>query len=239
MAFNYTHWASIIGNTSTSTTAKGIFGLRNNLTPPVTGPTVIGQSFGGGYYVGQISTTANGVATHYLIISGRTAGQSGTLAWLVQSGWSPDYLSTIDGPTNTTNLYNWGYWGINNNDPGGWLNTYKASTGINDWYYPASLEMDVIYYNIKPNTNSNSTSVGINAYAVPQRSSNYTTTVPAQNIVTSEAQLSSNTYYWTSTTISGDASTETALDSNTGGRLNVGVTNTGFAVCRPIRRIAV
>jgi hypothetical protein len=31
-------------------------------------PTTIGQAFGGGFYAGQISTTANSVATHYLIV---------------------------------------------------------------------------------------------------------------------------------------------------------------------------
>ena len=40
--------------------------LGSSFAPP---PTVIGQAYGGGFYAGQISTTANGVATHYLIIA--------------------------------------------------------------------------------------------------------------------------------------------------------------------------
>jgi hypothetical protein len=32
-------------------------------------PTVIGQAFGGGFYAGDISTTANSVATHYLVLA--------------------------------------------------------------------------------------------------------------------------------------------------------------------------
>ena len=38
-------------------------------------PTVIGQSFGGGYYGGQISVAGNGVASHYLVVAPVSSGQ--------------------------------------------------------------------------------------------------------------------------------------------------------------------
>jgi hypothetical protein len=40
----------------------------NSVTPAVPGPSVIGQSFGGGFYAGQISTAGNRVADYYIIV---------------------------------------------------------------------------------------------------------------------------------------------------------------------------
>ena len=55
--------------------------------------------------------------------------------------------------------------------------------GYSDWYLPARFEMEILYYNLKPTTQSNSTGFGANSYAVPSRSSNYTSGDPAQTSV--------------------------------------------------------
>jgi hypothetical protein len=76
----------------------------NNFYGKSNAPTVIGQVFGGGYYAGQISTTANGVATHYLIVAPKASGQANRV-------WYPGYVSipgatsVIQGPTNTDAMF--------------------------------------------------------------------------------------------------------------------------------------
>jgi hypothetical protein len=72
---------------------------------------------------------------------------------------------------------------------------------------PATNELEVCYYNLKPTTVSNNTSSGINANAVPARASNYTSGTPAQ---TSSADFQDTgaedfaaNYYWSSTEYSG------------------------------------
>ena len=46
--------------------------------PAQSGFPNIGDSYQGGYYAGSISHTANGVATHALIVAPRASGASGT-----------------------------------------------------------------------------------------------------------------------------------------------------------------
>ena len=80
---------------------------------------------------------------------------------------------------------------------------------------PARAELEICYFNLKPAdtaTEPNITSQGINAYAVPARGSNYTTTNPAQTASgisfragESEAWDPAFIIYWSST--SADATT--------------------------------
>jgi hypothetical protein len=76
--------------------------------------------------------------------------------------------------------------------------------GHSDWYLPARYELDIAYYHLKPSTTLNNTSWGINDYSVPKRTSNNTSTDPAQTSVTafqattgSEAFIAGN--HWAST----------------------------------------
>ena len=52
--------------------------------------------------------------------------------------------------------------------------------GYSDWYLPARYELDIAYENLKPTTDSNSTSWGVNPYSVPERTVNRTAGAPAQ-----------------------------------------------------------
>jgi len=78
--------------------------------------------------------------------------------------------------------------------------------GFSDWYMPARNELEVCYYNLKPTTVLNNTTVGINPNAVPARARNYTAGTPAQttaaDFITStgaQAFLAVSPDYWSST----------------------------------------
>ena len=48
------------------------------ITPTQPIPAVIGEAFGGGYFAGYISHTADGNPTHALIVAPRATGATGT-----------------------------------------------------------------------------------------------------------------------------------------------------------------
>lgn len=148
-------------------------GLRAAATPPA---IPIGTSMEGGFFAGYISHTANGVATHALILSPKTAGGSGggypnatDRAWKTINTDTPNTNSLYDGVANTNAM-----------DAAGLALHPNASFcrglsigGYTDWYMPAILEFDIAYYNLKPTTTANNTSYGTNIYAVPPRNSNW------------------------------------------------------------------
>jgi hypothetical protein len=160
-------------------------------------PTTIGQAFGGGYYAGQIAVGGGGVATHYLIVAPKATGE--TYANWGTYGVLTTATSLINGPSNTTNLAARG-------------TAYAAATfcenlttgGYSDWYLPAKNELEVLYYFLKPTTQSNYTLFGSNANAVSPEpiSTNYTSGSPAQTSATAfqsgggEAFI--ETAYWSS-----------------------------------------
>jgi hypothetical protein len=158
-------------------------------------PLVIGQAYAGGFYAGQISTAGNGVATHNLVI-GPVASAESNLQYKT-ANTSGDPTSVIDGPTNSSTMNSATY-------PAAQFCEGLTIGGFSDWYMAALNEWEVCYYNLKPTTNSNSTSFGINANAVPARASNYTSGVPAQTssanfVITTGAQNLGNSEYWSST----------------------------------------
>lgn len=132
---------------------NGAWVTISTFTPP--GPTVIGQAWGGGYYAGQISTTGNGVATHYLIVAPKETGESPDYKWDNQTTVTTGINSAINGPSNTTSLAALGA-------------RYQAATwcegltigGYTDWYLPAKNELEVLYYFLKPNANLNNVGQG-------------------------------------------------------------------------------
>jgi hypothetical protein len=66
----------------------------------------IGTSFQGGYYAGLISHTANGVATHALIISPKAVGSALNLAWKTANTASSGTTSVFDGWANSEAMNN-------------------------------------------------------------------------------------------------------------------------------------
>lgn len=115
--------------------------------------------------------------------------------------------------------------------------------GYTDWYMPAVRELEICYYNLKPTTDSNNTQYGINTYAVPQRTSSYTASVPGQTsaaafqVGNSEAFNSGfgADYYWNSTQSFAEAG---SIIGFINGQVYFGY-KTSTALVRAIRKVAV
>ena len=113
--------------------------------------------------------------------------------------------------------------------------------GFSDWYMPAKNEVEVCYYNLKPTTQSNNETSGINPNAVPARASNYSAGTPAQtsatDFKTAGAERFAGAYYWGSTEVS---ATNAWLQYFSNGKQysNYGKSNYSLAV-RAVRRVAV
>ena len=199
-------------------------------------PTTIGQAYGGGYYAGKIAVGGGGVATHYLIVAPKASGENSSRAWGV-TGTTTGITSTIDGPSNSASLAALGA-------------SYQAATfceglnigGYTDWYLPASNEMEVVYYFLKPSTVSNDVSYGANAYAVSPEpiSTNYTSGSPAQTSAgigfrLGETNALAQDDYYTSTEFNSNA----AKVFNTGNGSQTALTKTAGQPVRAVRRIPV
>jgi hypothetical protein len=137
------------------------------------GIPAIGSAYGGGYYAGQISTAGSGVADYNLVVGPKATAQSNLAGKTSNTGGDP--TSVIDGPANSATMNSATY-------PAAQFCKGLTIGGFSDWYLPAINELGVIYFNLKPGTQANNTSWGINANAVPARTSNYTAGNPAQRV---------------------------------------------------------
>ena len=135
------------------------------LSPAAPVLPAIGAAFGGGFFAGTISHTADGVATHALIVAPAASGYNGqgALQWKTTDTTTAGTNSTFDGYANTAAMETAGL----ANHPA--ANYCRGLTigGFTDWYLPARDELDIAYENLKPYTYNNSTSWGINDYSVP------------------------------------------------------------------------
>lgn len=187
--------------TTSSSAATGVWTLQQQLQATSAGnwplpPPAIGDAYGGGFFAGQISTSGDGVATHNLVIGPVASAENSSKQWKTSNSSTSGTGSNIDGPTNSSNM--------NNADhPAGQFCEGLTIGGFSDWYMPAKNELEVCYYNLKPTTTSNETSVGGNTNAVPSRGSNYTAGTPAQTAATAfqtgGAQAFTDGTYWSST----------------------------------------
>jgi hypothetical protein len=199
-------------------------------------PTVIGQAYGGGFWAGQISTTANSIATHNLVVGPlSTAGT--TLQWKNANTATPGADSVIDGPQNTADMVADGSSTVY---PAAHFCNDLVIGGYSDWYMTARNELDVCYFNLKPTTDLNFVGAGINANAVPARASNYTTGNPARTSAAAfqsgGAQAFPTGFYWTST--ERDATTA-RYQYFTNGAQYQGTSKTSSYRIRAIRRVPV
>jgi hypothetical protein len=147
----------------------------------------IGDAFEGGFYAGLISHTADGVATHALIVAPVATGATGgpyptttALQWKTTGSLTSGTSSSFDGAANTAAMVTAGI----ANHPAAEFCVNLTIGGYTDWYLPARYELDIAYENLKPTTTNNSTAWGINDYSVPKRTVNRTTTVPTRTSVT-------------------------------------------------------
>jgi hypothetical protein len=216
----------------------GIMQVMLGGTYKAPGPTTIGQAYGGGFYAGKISTTADGVATHYLIVAPKASGENSGRTWGVY-GTTTGITSDINGPTNSASLAALGA-------------SYEAAKfcedltigDYSDWYLPAKNELEVLYYFLKPTTTANYTGSGSNANAVSPEpiSTNYTSGSPAQTTATGingfrigEANAFASAYYWSSTEYVANSAWVQGFDDGLQGSFNKG----GSIYVRAVRRVPV
>jgi hypothetical protein len=144
----------------------------------------VGTPYGGGYVAGFISTNANSIATHALIVAPAATGATGTgytltanLAWKVDTTDTAGTTSIFDGVANTAAMVTAGI----ANHPAAEFCVGLSIGSFTDWYLPAPNEMDIAYFNLKPTTAANVTNSNLsNAYSVPARSISMSTGYPAQ-----------------------------------------------------------
>jgi hypothetical protein len=211
---------------------QAVFQNQRSFGPPP--PGAIGSAYEGGFYAGQISTTANGVATHYLVVGPLSTAQSVNIQWKTSDTSTSGTSSVIDGPTNSANMNNASH-------PAAQFCEGLTIGGFSDWYMPALNELEVCYYNLKPSGTSNSTTSGTNTNAVPSRGSNYTSGTPAQTSVAAFQSLGGTENFATGFHL---ASTENSATNawgqnfSQGAQASVSKSSVDFRV-RAIRRVAV
>ncbi len=205
-------------------------------------PTTIGQVYGGGYYAGKVSTSGNGVATHYLVVAPKATGEVFGKTW--NSGAVSNTTSLIDGPGNTATLAASG-------SQAALFCTGLAIGGFTDWYLPSFSELQVLYFFLKPSSSStsNSTVDGSNPYSVLPYPPNtvftndrYGALLPTQTTATvfqgTNAEAFNQSYHYLSSSESSDhtkAITQRFPDGMSGWNLK---TSVGFYT-RAIRRVPV
>jgi len=163
----------------------------------------IGDPYGGGFFAGYISTSADGVATHRLIVSPMASGQT-TAAWDDNAYGTTGVVSVIDGPQNTIDLMAL--------DATHFLAAKFCSDltigAYSDWYLPAKNELETAYRNLKNVSEANYQpgTHGANANAVPPLepiSTAHTAANPAQTSVAAfrvgGTEAFADYFFWSST----------------------------------------
>lgn len=194
----------------------------------------IGAAYEGGFFAGQISTAGNGIADYNLVVAPLSSGQTQD-QWKTSNTSTSGTSSDIDGPANTAAQI---AAGAASHPCADFCNSAVIG-GFSDWYMPARNEVEVCYFNLKPTTDNNNTSSGINPNAVPARAANYTAGDPAQTSAaafqTGGAEPFVATTYWSSTEFSATAVRDlTFLTGQQGSILK----NSSYRV-RAVRRVPV
>jgi hypothetical protein len=201
-----------------------------------------GDAFLGGFFAGFISHTADGVATHALIVAPRASGATGAsyptttnYFWKTVTGTTAGTASTFDGRANTDAMITAGIV----SHPAANFCVGLSIGGYTDWYLPARDELQIAYTNLKPTTALNNTSFGVNNYSVPKRTTNYIGGSPAQ---TSAADFQSggieafvNADHWSSTEAAASTGTRLFFSDGTFNALS----KTTNSRVRAFRRIPV
>ena len=177
------------------------------ITPTQPIPAVIGEPFGGGFFAGYISHTADGSPTHALIVAPRATGATGSsytlttdLALKTSDTATAGATSEFDGLSNTTAMVTAGI----ADHPAAQFCVNLSISGYADWFLPSRYELEIAYFNLKPTSDANSTGSGSNLYSVPPKAINYTSSYPARTDLTlfnSSTQGFTATNHWVSTSI--------------------------------------
>jgi hypothetical protein len=228
-SYTFTVTASTPGGSGPASAAS------NSVTPTVPLPA-LGSAYEGGYFAGQISTAGNSIADYNLVIGPVSTAQA-SRQWKTVATATSGTTSVINGPANSANMNNATH-------PAAEFCEALTIGGYSDWYMPAQNELEVCYYNLKPDTTSNNTSGSTNPNAVPARASNYTAGNPAQTSATdfkdTGAQDFATATYWSSTesTTSSPAGPYAITKRFSDGGQNYTNKTVSYRV-RAVRRVAV
>jgi hypothetical protein len=216
---------------------------------------LIGTPLGGGFYAGQIRVFAGqeggglpAADTIYNLIVAPAA--SGTSPSLLE--YNINSVTDTNPPSQNQVYGNLASTLFNDADhPGFQFAKGLSIAGFTDWYVPAQYELEILYFNLKPNSVSSAYFAGANPNAVPPRTT-YTSTVPGlttadgtngtanfqaggSEAFNSTAAVSSSVY-WSSTEESSAPLNANNLVFSNGGNLSAS-TKQAPASVRAIRRV--
>jgi hypothetical protein len=223
--------------TDSAWSAWSSFGTAASFTIPP------GTAMGGGYFAGQIQ---DGATTYNLIVAPAATGQyPGGGSGGTPTGVQYKTTASFDTPSATYQNLVYGDGATTaGNDAAHpmfqWADALSIG-GFTDWYIPAKNELEILYYNLKPDTTANNTGSGINPNAVPARASNYTSSVPGQTtnalFQTSGSEAFSTAFiYWSSSEYSTFTTGAWNQSFSNGFQSYNGKDNDGYA--RAVRRVA-
>ena len=201
-------------------------------------PTVFGQPFGGGFYMGVMRFSDG----DYLIIDAGKASET-SLAYKTSDTADSGTASFHDGWANTNAINDASH------PAAKYCRDYRGG-GFDDWYLPARDEHELRYRNGKPDTAANITgarpdgigSHGVNPNSVPAGAA-YTAGSPGQTIdpsfKTGGAQaFTVSTWYWTSTQYAPNAHNAWIQRFSDGNQANY-ATRPNTCLVRPVRRVKI
>jgi len=194
-------------------------------------PAAIGAAFEGGFYAGKILIAG---VPYALIVAPKADGET-ELPWNESDDYVEGALSFNDGAANTAAMV----------AAGSGLAKWAAGLNIgghSDWHIPSQDELEIIYRNLKPTTETNTLYArsGINVSAIPPTQP-YTRTEPAQTIAeafqSGGDQAFDDTWYWSSTQHATSSDYAWVQNFFHGGQSYDGKSYSGRA--RAVRRLAI
>jgi hypothetical protein len=176
-----TYYARVKYATTNPTAATSSFSTWSGFLTASAFVPRVGTPMAGGFFAGQIKVFAGedggglpAVDTIYNLIVAPNG--SGTIEAQYQNSNNADFPAA----TFQNEVYGFGATTAGNDAAHPALQWAKSLSigGFSDWYVPAQNEAEILYVNLKPDTNSSLTWIGRNPNSVPPRTTDYTATDP-------------------------------------------------------------
>jgi hypothetical protein len=203
-------------------------------------PVNVGEAYGGGYFAGYISHTADGNPTHALIVAPRATGATGSsytlttnLQWKTTATTTAGTTSAFDGAVNTAAMVTAGI----EDHPAAEFCVNLSIGGHTDWYLPSRYELDIAYFNLKPGTQQ-TIQTGAPTFTSATPSTEQRSTFPTQTALTAfntSAEAFVAEGHWSSTEV--NATNGWVLDFSSGNQGNT--SKTGSNRVRAFRKLAL